>query len=101
MKHLRAKELFNNAIIMFSGHGTPQERLLDAVREIGYVNVNDLPEELKAPFDKFRNSMTVGKPTDDEGTYAATIRDLSDDEIGDEALKIVAMYGVLSKYAKG
>jgi hypothetical protein len=81
----------STAIITLAATDKPlRERLAEAVERLGIESEADLPEALRPHFDAFlaRITRAGGGP----GQIWATIRELSDEELGAHARELVALY---------
>ncbi|HFG2916622.1 TPA: hypothetical protein ACGGE8_002479, partial [Vibrio cholerae] len=86
----------HNAVHMLCSHGSQRERLIDAVRELGYVKTDGLPESLRSEFDSFMAQMRV--KTGSEGAFAATINSFNDSQCQHAVHEIVSFYGSICRH---
>lgn len=93
-----AWEKFHSAITSLVGHETPRERLLNACLALRTLRPEDLPPEIQDEFVQFRKEISRVEARGDEGTIAATIRAIKDDEVDRLVKQIIGMHDTVMRY---
>lgn len=78
-----AHEKFHTAVLTLAGHGSVQERLVNAyVFSLGQLKTaNDIPNALQSRFDELCQELTKFEASGDEGRVQATVLKLNEFEI--------------------
>lgn len=79
-----------------TGRGSLKERLHSAYLSFAHLGPEDFPEELQNDFAALEEQMTRVEARADEGTVAATLQAIDDDEAAEIAGKIVDLYNTLA-----
>lgn len=86
-----AFEKFGRAVHELAASAAPiKERLANATYHLGVLREEDVPEEMREEFKHLRGRITSGTPQDREGTLAATINQITEQEAVDIAGAIVS-----------
>lgn len=86
-------EKLEEAVGSLAGTGTIKERLLNAFLQLVVLNSDQLPEAIRGEFKQIEAALTCVSAKGDEGTAAATIDSLSEDDAKGLARRIIALYG--------
>jgi len=80
------------------GSGSIKDRLADAFRKhLVQVDVEELPEALRAPLRACRETLTRERPLRGEDAVRATVRKMSSQEADEVAADVVRLYGALAR----
>jgi hypothetical protein len=81
------------AALSLARSGSIKDRLLDAYRNhLALVNVEELPEALRADFRACQESLTRERPLRGEDAVRATVRKMSGQEADDVACSLVRLF---------
>ncbi len=91
-------EQLEGAALSLARSGAIKDRLADAYRNhLAQVNVEELPEALRAPFRACHEALTRERPLQGEDAVRATVRKLSSGEADELACSVVRLYGALAR----
>jgi hypothetical protein len=93
-------EQLEGAALSLARAGPIKDRLTDAYRNhLAFVNVEDLPDTLRAPFRACHDALTRERPLRGEDAVRATVRKLSSHEADELALSVVRLFTALAREA--
>lgn len=91
-------EKFHIAMLSLTGSQPIRQRIIGAVSSsLIHLKDNDLPNDLVVEFRTFIANITSAKAIGDEGTIAATVNSLTDDQLEAVAEQIVHMHDVITR----
>lgn len=91
-------EQLEGAALSLARSGSIKDRLADAYRNhLAQVNVEELPDALRAPFRACHDALTRERPLQGEDAVRATVRKLSSAEADELASSVVRLYGALAR----
>ena len=91
-------EQLEGAALSLARSGSIKDRLADAYRNhLAQVNVEELPDALRAPFRACHDALTRERPLQGEDAVRATVRKLSGSEADELAGIVVRLYGALAR----
>ncbi|MBV8784503.1 MAG: hypothetical protein JOZ67_09970 [Gammaproteobacteria bacterium] len=91
-------EQLEGAALSLARSGSIKDRLVDAYRNhLAQVNVEDLPDTLRAPFRACFDALTRERPLQGEDAVRATVRKLSSHEAEELACSVVRLYGAFAR----
>lgn len=86
-------EQLEGAALSLARSGSIKERLTDAYRNhLAFVNTEDLPEAVRAPFRACYEALTREPPLRGEDAVRATVRKLSSQEADELASSVVRLF---------
>lgn len=86
-------EQLEGAALSLARAGPIKDRLTEAYRNhLAFVNVEDLPDTLRAPFRACHDALTREPPLRGEDAVRATVRKLSNHEADELALSVVRLF---------
>lgn len=89
-------EQLEGAALALARSGSIKDRLAEAYRNhLSQVNVDDLPELVRAQFHACQDALTREPPLRGEDAVRATVRKMSSFEADEVACSVVRMYAVL------
>jgi hypothetical protein len=90
-------EQLEGAALSLARSGSIKDRLADAFRKhLVQVDVEELPEALRAPLRACRETLTRERPLRGEDAVRATVRKMSSQEADEVAADVVRLYGALA-----
>ncbi len=93
-----AWEHFFAATAILASAGPIKHRLAEAYRHhLADVDQDELPKEIRDEFSSLSNSLSRVTPLRGETAVQATVRKMSDTEAGGIAVRIVNMFGTISR----
>ncbi|MGB6603180.1 MAG: hypothetical protein WBE65_02660 [Steroidobacteraceae bacterium] len=93
-------EQLEGAALSLARSGPIKERLTDAYRNhLAFVNVEELPELLRAPFRACHDALTREVPLRGEDAVRATVRKLSNHEADELALSVMQLFATIAREA--
>jgi len=93
-------EQLEGAALSLARSGSIKDRLADAFRKhLVQVDVEELPEALRAPLRACRETLTRERPLRGEDAVRATVRKMSSQEADEVAGNVVRLYGALAREA--
>jgi hypothetical protein len=91
-------EQLEGAALSLARSGSIKDRLADAFRKhLVQVDVEELPEALRAPLRACRETLTRERPLRGEDAVRATVRKMSSQEADEVAADVVRLYGALAR----
>ena len=91
-------EQLEGAALSLARSGSIKDRLADAFRKhLVQVDVEELPEALRASFRACRETLTRERPLRGEDAVRATVRKMSAQEADEVAASVVRLYGALAR----
>jgi hypothetical protein len=91
-------EQLEGAAVSLARSGSIKDRLADAFRKhLVQVDVEELPEALRASFRACRETLTRERPLRGEDAVRATVRKMSAQEADEVAASVVRLYGALAR----
>jgi len=91
-------EQLEGAALSLARSGSIKDRLADAFRKhLLQVDVEELPEALRAPLRACRETLTRERPLRGEDAVRATVRKMSSQEADEVAADVVRLYGALAR----
>lgn len=91
-------EQLEGAAVSLARSGSIKDRLADAFRKhLVQVDVEELPEALRAPLRACRETLTRERPLRGEDAVRATVRKMSSQEADEVAADVVRLYGALAR----
>ena len=91
-------EQLEGAALSLARSGSIKDRLADAFRKhLVQVDVEELPEALRASFRACRETLTRERPLRGEDAVRATVRKMSSQEADEVAADVVRLYGALAR----
>ena len=91
-------EQLEGAALSLARSGSIKDRLADAYRNhLAQVNVEELPDALRANFRACHDALTRESPLHGEDAVRATVRKLSSHEADELACEVVRLYGALAR----
>jgi hypothetical protein len=89
-------EQLEGAALSLARAGSIKDRLADAYRRhLAQVNVEELPDTLRAPFRACHEALTRERPQPGEDAVRATVRKMSNTQADEVACGVVLLYGAL------
>jgi hypothetical protein len=93
-------EQLEGAALSLARAGPIKDRLTDAYRNhLAFVNVEDLPDALRAPFRACHDALTREPPLRGEDAVRATVRKLSNHEADELGLNVVRLFTAIAREA--
>ncbi len=93
-------EQLEGAALSLARSGPIKERLTDAYRNhLAFVNIEDLPDALRAPFLACHEALTREPPLRGEDAVRATVRKLSSHEADELASSVVRLFAAIAREA--
>ena len=91
---------FHAALTVLAGHGHIKQRLIKAYEDhLVEIDEDDIPVALKQTFADLRQSMHRVSPHNGESHVCASVRKMSVDEASECAIRLVSLYGEISRWA--
>ncbi len=93
------EKLYDAVLGMAKSPAALRERIRDAyVGGIMLLEADDLPPELRPRLEELHHRLTSGTPKGAEGTIAAAVEALDDEEVVDVAASIVALFDEVAAF---
>jgi len=91
---------FHAALSVLAGHGHIKQRLIKAYEDnLVEIDEDDIPVALKQTFADLRQSMHRVSPHNGESHVCASVRKMSVDEASECAIRLVSLYGEISRWS--
>ena len=95
-------EQFEGAAVSLARSGPIKERLTEAYRNhLAFVNVDELPDALRAEFRACHAALTRERPLRGEDAVRATVRKMSSHEADEVAGSVVRLFGAMARELPG
>jgi hypothetical protein len=95
-------EQFEGAALSLARSGSIKERLTDAYRNhLALVNVDELPDALRAEFRACHAALTRERPLRGEDAVRATVRKMSNHEADEVAGSVVRLFAAMAREFPG
>lgn len=86
-------EKFYRALFSLTGKGNQRERLINAFAgQLIHLDPEKFPGKLREEFVKIKNEITKVEPEGDEGSIAATVNWMEDNEVNRMIERIINLY---------
>lgn len=89
---------FHMAVLTLAGPGTQRERLINAYAyHLLQIDGDSLPYDIQARFEKLGDDITREQAQQGEGTVAASVNKMSDQELQAMVEEIIALYDIVAR----